>query len=116
MRPLQHTRQKTPLLLLVAEVDNRRSANGVAASQSPDDAQVSAARDLVNHDDVVKAVPFARVDVAWKSLAVEIVSGEGKRSYGCVAELCMALVDLFTKYLVKKNSNEDLIPNDLERL
>lgn len=108
MFSLQHTRQKPPLLLLVAEVDKRRTANGVAAPQRPNDAQESAACDLVDYDDVVETVPFARVDVSGQSLAVEVVGGEGERSYSCVAELCVALVDLFTKRLVNHSSNEGL--------
>lgn len=111
MGSLQHTRQEPPLLLLVAEVDNGRTANGVAASQSPNDAQKSAAGDFVDYYDVVEAIPFARVDVSGQSLAVEVVGSEGERSYGCVAELCVALVDLFTKCLVNNSSSEGLDPN-----
>lgn len=108
MLPLQHTRQKPPLLLLVAEVDNRRTADRVAASQSPNHTQVSTARDFVNHNDVVEAVPLAGVDVAWESLAVEVICGEGEGSHGRVAELCMALVDLFIKEMVSNGSNGGL--------
>lgn len=97
--PLQHIRQESPLLLLVAEVDHRRTADGIPTSQSPDHAEVPAARDLVNDDNVVEAVPFARTDVAGESLAVEIIRGQGKGSYGGISEFRMALVDLISSIL-----------------
>lgn len=94
MIPAQHVRQEATLLLRVSKVDDGRPANRVATSKRPDDSQVSAASQLIDDDQVVEAVPFARVNIAGEALTLEVVGGEGERRDGRVSELSMASVNL----------------------
>lgn len=82
------------LLFGITKVDHRRSANGIATSQRPNDPKVSTTSKLINNYEIVKPVPFTGVDVTGKPLTIEVIGCEGKRSYGSISEFRMTLLDL----------------------
>lgn len=92
--PLQHIRKESPLLLLIPKIDDWRTTDRIATTQSPDHAQIPATGNLINDDNIVKPVPLPRVDISRKSLAIQIIGGQRERSYSCVPQLGMAFVDL----------------------
>lgn len=77
---IQYRRQELSLLLLVAVVDQRRRPNRVATRQGPYDAEVAAPCDFVDDNQVMEAVPFARLDIAGQPLSHQVVLRQ--RVYG----------------------------------
>ena len=57
-------------MLWIAELDDGWKTDRVAASKSPDNSEVSTPCEFINHDKVVKRVPFVRGNVTRESLAL----------------------------------------------
>jgi len=70
---LQHIREEASLLFFISKIDNRRPPNRVPTPERPNNTEVSAASQLVDHNDVMESIPLVGVDVAGKSLAIQVV-------------------------------------------
>lgn len=79
---------KPPFLLFRPEIQQRRSADGVAAAERPDDAQIPTTRYFIDDDQVMEGIPFC-----WRSTGRETPGDKrgSKRVDGCcsVSQFCM---------------------------
>ena len=81
-------------MLWISELDDGWKTDRVAASKSPDDSKVSTSCEHINHDQVVKRIPFVRRNVTRESLALQLIECYWVGSHSGVSKLCVPLLDL----------------------